>query len=104
MKQHIVLVLEGGGAKGPLHVGELTVLENELGCNLADVVDLFVTTSIGGVEGSVYATGLMSVDEFWKFLEPNLKYIFTSKFPWSIPRYDWCRYRDLYQKYVGCTP
>jgi len=101
MIHHIVLVLEGGGAKGPTHVGELTVLEKKLGCKLVDVIDLFVTTSIGGVEASVYCTGKLTVDDFWKFLEPNLKNIFTAKNIFRIPRYDWTKYQALYKKYVG---
>jgi len=101
MVYHTVYVLEGGGAKGPLHVGESEVLEQKLGHKLIDFIDLFVTTSIGGVEASVYSTGLMWVSDFWKLLEPNLKDIFTPKYPWSIPRYDWKKYLELYRKYVS---
>ena len=100
---HNILVLEGGGAKGPIHVGELQYLEEITGKKLVDFIDLFATTSIGGVEGSVYCTGLMSVKDFWNMLEPNLKDIFSSKWPWSIPRYDWTKYLDLYKKNVGST-
>lgn len=101
MEYHNVLVLEGGGAKGPIHIGELSVVEKKMRRKLIDYIDLFVTTSIGGVEGSVYTTGRMTVEEFWKFLEPNLKNIFSPKHLWSIPRYDWRKYRDLYEKRVG---
>jgi len=101
MKHHIILVLEGGGAKGPIHVGELNVLEHKLRCKLVDVIDLFATTSIGGVEASVYCTGKLTVDEMWKFLEPNLKDIFTAKRFWSIPRYDWEKYLRIYENNVG---
>jgi len=98
---HNILVLEGGGAKGPIHVGELQYLEEITGKKLVDFIDLFATTSIGGVEGSVYCTGLMSVKDFWNMLEPNLKDIFSSKWPWSIPRYDRAKYIDLYRKRIG---
>jgi len=101
MEYHNVLVLEGGGAKGPIHVGELEVVEERTQHQLVDFIDLFATTSIGGVEASVYATGKMWVMDFWKFLEPNLKKIFTAKFPWSIPRFDWKTYVTLYQEHVG---
>lgn len=101
MEYHGILVLEGGGAKGPLHVGECSVLENKMKAKLVDFIDLFATTSIGGVEASVYCTGKLTVDEFWKFLEPNLKNIFSARRPWSVPRYDWKKYRDLYEEYVG---
>lgn len=101
MTFHSILVLEGGGAKGPLHVGELSVLENRMNAKLVDFIDLFATTSIGGVEASVYCTGKLTVNEFWKFLEPNLKNIFSAKRLWSIPRYDWKKYRELYEEHVG---
>lgn len=101
MEHHKILVLEGGGAKGPIHVGELQVLEERTGKKLVDIFDLFVTTSIGGVEASVYCTGKMSVKDFWAFLEPNLKNIFSARRPWDIPRYDWKKYLELYREYVG---
>jgi len=101
MEYHNILVLEGGGAKGPIHVGELDTLEERLQHQLVDYIDLFATTSIGGVEASVYATGRLWVSDFWKFLEPNLKNIFTSKYPWSIPRFDWKKYVELYKENVG---
>ncbi len=101
MIHHIILVLEGGGAKGPIHIGELTVLEKALNCKLVDVIDLFATTSIGGVEASIYCTGKLTVNEIWKFLEPNLKDIFTARNPFRIPRYDWTKYLKLYEKHVG---
>lgn len=101
MEYHNILVLEGGGAKGPLHVGELKYLENELNKKLADFIDLFATTSIGGVEASIYCTGLLTVNKFWKFLEPNLKNIFSARRPWNIPRYDWRKYKALYEEHVG---
>lgn len=101
MEYHIVLVLEGGGAKGPIHVGELSVLEKKMEAKLADFVDLFATTSIGGVEASVYSIGCLSVDEFWKFFEPNIRDIFSAKNIFSIPRYDWKKYLKLYEEYVG---
>jgi len=101
MEYHNILVLEGGGAKGPIHVGELEVVEAQLKHKLVDFIDLFATTSIGGVEASVYATGRLWVSDFWKFLEPNLKKIFTAKRPWSIPRFDWKNYLNLYVEHVG---
>lgn len=101
MEYHNILVLEGGGAKGPLHVGELQVLEENMNKKLVEFIDLFATTSIGGVEASVYCTGKKTVEEFWAFLEPNLKKIFSARRPWSIPRYDWKGYKSIYEKYVG---
>lgn len=108
MEHHIILVLEGGGAKGPIHVGELSYLEGRLSelknnpnLKLVDFIDLFVTTSIGGVEASIYCTGKLSVPDFWDILEPSLKSIFTAKRPWSIPRYDWKSYLRLYEKNIG---
>lgn len=101
MENHLVLVLEGGGAKGPVHVGELQVLEETFSKKLCEMFDLFVTTSIGGVEASIYCTGKLWVKDFWKLLEPNLKNIFSSKWPLSIPRYDWKVYKDLYEKSLG---
>lgn len=100
-KHHFILVLEGGGAKGPIHVGELTRLEERMNNEpIINHTDLLVTTSIGAVEGSVYVTG-MRPKEFWVHLEPNLKKIFTSKYPWSIPRYRFDSYIDLYSKIFG---
>lgn len=101
MQYHNILVLEGGGAKGPIHVGELDVLEERTGLPLCEIFDLFATTSIGGVEASIYTTGKMSVERFWGILEPNLKKIFSSRRPWSIPRYDWNAYKSLYLSNLG---
>lgn len=101
MEYHNILVLEGGGAKGAIHVGELFEVEKQLNKKLVDFIDLFVTTSIGGVEASVYCTGKLKVGEFWSFLEPNLQDIFTAKYPWSIPRYNWEKYKKIYNQHVG---
>jgi len=101
MEYHNILVLEGGGAKGTTHIGELQVLEETLNKKLVEFIDFFATTSIGGVEASIYCTGKKTVAELWSFMEPNLKKIFSAKFPWSIPRYDWKNYKDLYEKNVG---
>lgn len=99
--KHLILVLEGGGAKGPIHVGELEYIEHILGKKLSNIFDLFVTTSIGTVEGSIYVSGKLSVSEFWDFLEPNMKTVFKSKHIFKFPRLDINSYATLYDKYVG---
>ncbi len=57
----VALVLSGGSALGFAHVGVISVLE-KYGIN----IDMVVGTSMGGLVGAAYATGL-TVDEMTKF-------------------------------------
>ena len=101
MIQHIILVLEGGGAKGPTQIAEISVIEDQLKTLMSDMVDAVVTTSIGSVEASFCLIGDKPIIEFWKILEPNMKQIFSPEHWWSLPRYKFKNYVDLYEKYLG---
>jgi hypothetical protein len=101
MIQHIILVLQGGGAKGPIQLGELTVLEDKLKTNIAQKIDAIVTTSIGAVEGSILTVCNKLAKDVWTILESNLKNIFTPKHFWSFPRLQFSSYINLYDKSIG---
>jgi hypothetical protein len=101
MIQHIILVLQGGGAKGPIQLGELAVLEEKLKINISKKVDAIVTTSMGSVEGSVLTVDDKYAKDIWAILQPSLKTIFKPKHFWSFPRLLFSSYLDLYSKSVG---
>jgi NTE family protein len=63
MREKIGLVLGGGGSRGAAHVGVLQVLVRE-----QIPVDLIVGTSMGGIVGAMFASG-MNPDEMIKRFE-----------------------------------
>lgn len=62
MKQ--ILVLPGGGAKGYLQMSVLAYLETLLKKPISEYFDLIVSTSVGGLNGAVLASGKISAFQY----------------------------------------
>lgn len=94
-----ILVLEGGGAKGPFEVGVLETLEKKTGKKVWELFDLVITTSIGSVIGSVMCTGVYRAREFNYILTDEIPNIFDKRFL-RVPIYDRSKYSKLLKKHV----
>jgi len=99
MQKHVIFVMEGGGAKGPFEIGVIETIETKLGKMCADIVDAFVTTSIGTVNGGILATKTMWAYEIAKLMLEKLPWIFKKNFL-QLPIYDRNRYIKLYEEVV----
>lgn len=60
-----ILVLPGGGAKGTLQLYSICHLEQLIGCKVSEYFDLIVGTSVGGINGSVLSSGLISAKDYY---------------------------------------
>ena len=97
-----VLVLSGGGAKGPYEMGVLEDLEMFMKKPLKDYVNLVVSTSVGAVIGSLLCAGTKYTAEWSDIVLENLPMIFTKRgWFFSLPIYDPQNYKKCYEKYVG---
>ena len=102
MAHRNVIVLEGGGAKGPYEMGVLTVLEKKLQKPIKDFTSLVVSTSVGAIIGSLVCTGKKSAEAWSTMFLDKLPYVFKKRgwfFP--LPVYDATHYKDCYEEYVG---
>lgn len=102
MAHYNVLVLEGGGAKGPYELGVLEVLERLVGKPSKDFIKLVVSTSVGTVIGGILCTGKKPASEWSKMVLDNLPRVFKKRgwfFP--LPKYDPKNYVSCYHEYVG---
>lgn len=96
-----ILVLEGGGAKGPYEMGVLESLEEILGMMCKDCVQLVVSTSVGTVIASFICTGKKNAKEWGPAFVDHIPLIFKSRGMFSVPRYDHDHYVELYEQYAG---
>lgn len=62
MEKHVVLVIEGGGAKMPYETAQIEHIERTTNRKITDLVDLAVTTSAGSVIMSCLSLGLSCGD------------------------------------------
>jgi predicted acylesterase/phospholipase RssA len=97
-----IIVLEGGGAKGPYEMGVLYNLENMAGVPIKNFIKLVVSTSVGTVIGSLICTGKKPISYWSEIFLDNLPKMFTKRgWPFPIPKYDTKNYLDYYYKHVG---
>lgn len=99
MQKHVIIVLSGGGAKGPFEVGILKSIEERMGMMSADIADAFVTTSIGTVNAGILATKTLWAKELGDLMMEKLPWIFKKRFL-HLPMYDRNRYVELYKEVV----
>jgi len=102
MAHRNVIVIEGGGAKGPYGSGVLEQLEDRVGRRIGEFIDLVVGTSVGAVLGSLICTGKISARDLACIVLNELPTIFKKRgwfFP--IPKYSHDNYVDCYMKYIG---
>jgi len=111
MKKHVVIVIEGGGAKMPIETAQVEYIEEKLGVPITEVADLMVTTSAGAVIMSTLATQMVTCKELNKILLGKrgesdrkttafLKKMFTSRGLLSVPRYDRQSYVRKYKDMI----
>lgn len=60
-----ILVLPGGGAKGTLQLYSICHLEKLLNCKVSEYFDLIVGTSVGGINGAVMSSGLITASDYY---------------------------------------
>lgn len=99
MINHTILVLQGGGAKGPFEIGVLETIEKKTGKKIADLTDAIVATSIGAVNGSLLSSKIMTSEEIAKAMIKKLPWIFRKRFL-APPMYSRKKYATLYREYV----
>lgn len=95
-----ILVLEGGGAKGPFEIGVLQSIEERTNKKIADIFDAFVTTSIGSVNASILVTKKLTCADIGKLMMTYLPDIFKKRFL-RVPKYDREAYVKLFHRFVG---
>lgn len=99
MSHHNILVLEGGGAKGPFEMGVLEVLEKKADRNILEFIDLVVATSVGSVIGSFICTGTKPMSVWSQIIMQELPVFFKRRGWFSLPKYDKNNYTELYERY-----
>ncbi|MBF0554422.1 MAG: patatin-like phospholipase family protein [Nitrospirae bacterium] len=100
MSHYNILVLEGGGAKGPYEMGVLERLEEKAQQRIPHFIDLVVSTSVGSVLGSLICTDTRPAAEWSKIILDELPSFFTKRGCMSIPLYDKQNYAKCFEKYV----
>lgn len=95
---HVVLVLQGGGAKGPFEIGALATLEQKTKKQVADLVDLIISTSTGSVNSSLLAPKNLSAEDIGDLMLEQYPYIFKKRF--GLPIINRVKYAEVYSKYI----
>lgn len=98
MVKHIIIVLSGGGAKGLFEVGVLQRLEERAGDFIANIADAMVSTSIGAVNTSLFATKEYSAKEISEIMLREIPKVFKKRF--NLPINDREEYGKLYSEYI----
>ena len=97
-----IIVLSGGGCKGPILSEALLSLETKIGKRLHEVTDLFVGTSVGAIIGSIYANGSLSASQTNTVFIDTLPKVFKKQFRWpGQPKYDRKPVRDAFKVAIG---
>lgn len=112
MKKHVVIVIEGGGAKMPLETAQIEHIEESLNMPITEIGDLFVTTSAGSVEMSILITQRIRCKELNRILlgdrgksnrrtDAFIKEMFTPRCAICVPRYDRNTFVHKYKQVIG---
>lgn len=72
-----ILVIDGGGAKGPIAATILSNIVRVLGKEIHEVFDLVWGSSVGAIIGGVLSTGVLRMDTFYPLLLSALPKVFT---------------------------
>lgn len=111
MDKHVVLVIEGGGAKIPYETAQVEYVERKTHKRITDIVDLAVTTSAGTVIMSCLSLG-MSCEDFNRLLlgsridsnkdtDAVLKRLFTKRGFLKVPLYSSAPFVEIHRKQFG---
>ncbi len=71
-----ILSLDGGGAKGPMQLQALAVLEERTGKRVFELFDLIIGTSVGAINASMLATGKYSAVELLEVMRTEMPKVF----------------------------
>lgn len=96
-----VLCLSGGGAKGIAQLQVLRQLEKDFNKPLCECYDLIGATSVGAINGSLIATGKISMDELDELYFEFLEKIFKRKRFFRTPLYDRNNFLDVWENIIG---
>ena len=75
-----ILSLDGGGAKGPMQLSALAVLEQATGKKTHELFDLIVGTSVGAINGSMLSMGQYSASELLTVMKVELPKVFKKQY------------------------
>jgi len=111
MERHVVLVVEGGGAKMPYETAQIEHIERQTNKRITDLIDMAVTTSAGSVVMSCLSLG-MACEEFNGILMGRrgesdrktaavIKRMFTKRGFLKVPLYPRKPYVDVHAKHFG---
>jgi hypothetical protein len=74
-----ILVIDGGGAKGPIAATVLLEIFRQTGIPPHEMFDLIWGTSVGALIGGILATGQLSVPAFYELFLQTLPEVFTPR-------------------------
>lgn len=111
MEKHVILVIEGGGAKMPYETAQIEHIERKTNEKVTDLIDMAVTTSAGSVIMSCLSLG-MPCEEFNRILMGRrgesdrrtsavIKKMFTKRGLLSVPLYSQEPFEDVHHRYFG---
>lgn len=99
MKTRRVLVLSGGGCKGFVQVQVLKKLE-EMNGPLHESYDLVCGSSVGSINGSMLASGRITMSRLDEIYVPMIKRVFKKR-RFCIPRYDRTNFYKVWMDEIG---
>lgn len=91
-----ILVLSGGGTMGMAQVQVLAKLEEEYGKPLHEVYDLIAGTSVGAINASIVASGIMSMRKLADNYESYMSRVFKKRGFFKKPKYDTNNFYNLW--------
>lgn len=111
MEKHVILVIEGGGAKMPYETAQVEYIERKTHKRITDLIDLAVTTSAGTVIMSCLSLG-MACEDFNRILmgrrcdsdkrtDAVIKGMFTRRGLLKVPLYPRKPFVDEHAKQFG---
>ena len=93
-----ICILSGGGCKGFIQAQVLKKLEQKHG-PLHEYYDLVCGSSVGSINGSMLASGRITMDRLETIYSPMIKKVFKRKF--GIPFYDRKNFYNVWMDEIG---
>lgn len=75
-----ILSLDGGGARGPVQLAALAMLEKHTGKRTFEMFDLIIGTSVGSIIGAMLSTGRYDAKDLLQVMKVELPKVFKRKF------------------------
>jgi hypothetical protein len=98
-----ILVIDGGGAKGPIAATILSNIVRVLGKEIHEVFDLVWGSSVGAIIGGVLSTGALRMETFYPLLLSAIPKVFTPQthIPFIGNKYSRTPLDELIRYHVG---